>query len=215
MHDDPFGWCSEDLQARLQRGTLRRRKAYFSAQGAHICFRGRDFVNFSSNDYLNLATDPRLARVSARAARRFGCGAGASPLVSGYLPPLRRLEKDLARWEGTESALVFSSGYAANLAAVSTLAGRDDIVFSDALNHASLIDGCRLSHARVHVYRHADPGHLEELLRCDSVAARRRLIVTDSLFSMDGDLAPLDDLVVFAERYDCLSRRRAHATESW
>ncbi len=133
--------------------------------------------------------------------------------MSGLLPPLRALERALARWEGTEAALVFSSGFVANLALVGTLAGRDDAVFSDALNHASLIDGCRLSHAAVHVYRHADLNHLEDLLRRERPAARRRLIVSDSVFSMDGDCAPLAGLVELAERYDCLVLLdEAHAT---
>src|SRR5206468_3910902 len=105
------------------------------AQGARLVLGGRVVVNFSSNDYLGLAADPRLAAAAARAARRYGAGAGASPLVSGLLPPLRALERDLVAWEGAESALVFSSGYAANLAVVSSLAGPDDAVFSDALNH--------------------------------------------------------------------------------
>ena len=133
--------------------------------------------------------------------------------MSGLLPPLRALERALARWEGTEAALVFSSGFAANLAVVSTLAGRDDAVFSDAWNHASLIDGCRLSRAAVHVYRHADLNHLEDLLRREGAGARRRLIVSDTVFSMDGDLAPLAGLLELAERYDALLvLDEAHAT---
>jgi 8-amino-7-oxononanoate synthase len=172
---------------------------------------GRTLVNFSSNDYLGLAADPRLARAAARAARRYGCGAGASPLVSGHLPPLRALERDLARWEGAEAALVFSSGFAANLAVVGSL-GQGAVVFSDERNHASLIDGCRLSRAAVRVYRHGDANHLHDLLRREGGGARR-LIVTDSVFSMDGDLAPLPDLADLAERYDCLLViDEAHAT---
>ncbi|MBI1913269.1 MAG: 8-amino-7-oxononanoate synthase, partial [Planctomycetes bacterium] len=170
-------------------------------------------VNFSSNDYLHLAAAPRLARAAARAARRYGCGAGASPLISGLLPPLRALERDLARWEGTEAALVFASGFAANLALVSTLAGREDAIFSDELNHASLIDGCRLSRARIHVFRHRDAGHLADLLRREGTRARRRLIVSDTVFSMDGDLAPLGDLYDLARRHDALLLvDEAHAT---
>lgn len=213
MHDDLWDWFRGDLEEQARQGLMRHRRDLLSAQGARVRYRGREFVNFSSNDYLNLAADPRLARSAARAARRFGTGAGASPLVSGYLPPLRRLEDALARWEESEAVLVFSSGYAANLAAVRALAGRADAVFSDALNHASVIDGCRLSQARVHIYRHADAGHLEELLRREGPGARRRLIVTDTLFSMDGDLAPLAELVALAERYDCLLLvDEAHAT---
>src|SRR5436190_23351869 len=196
-------WMDDELDERRRRGLYRVRRHLHSGQGARVRWKGRAFVNFSSNDYLGLGTDPRLARAAAGAARRYGCGAGASPLVSGHLPPLRALERDLARWEGAEAALVFSSGFVANLALVSTLAGREDVIFSDASNHASLIDGCRLSRARVHAYRHADLDHLAGLLRTEAVRARR-LIVTDTVFSMDGDLAPLAGLLELAERFDCL-----------
>jgi 8-amino-7-oxononanoate synthase len=202
---------SDDLAERRRRGLYRKRRRPQSAQGADLRLGGRVLCNFSSNDYLNLAADPRLARAAARAARRYGCGTGASPLVSGHLPPLRALERDLAKWEGTEAALVFPSGFAANLAVVSTLAGRDAAIFSDELNHASLIDGCRLSRATVHVYRHGDVDHLHDLLRL--TGCRRRFIVTDTIFSMEGELAPLLDLADVALRHDCLLViDEAHAT---
>ena len=184
-------WMDDDLEERRRRGLYRVRRRLQSAQGARVRLPGRELINFSSNDYLALAADPRLARAAARAARRYGCGAGASALVSGCTPPLRSLERTLADWEGAEAALVFSSGYAANLAVVSSLAGPADAVFSDALNHASLIDGCRLSRAAVHVYRHNDLDHLADLAANRGAPARRRLIVSDTVFSMDGDLAPL------------------------
>jgi 8-amino-7-oxononanoate synthase len=204
-------WMDDDLNDRRRRGLYRVRRRLQSAQGPHVRWQDRDFINLSSNDYLNYAADSRLANAAARAAHRYGCGAGASALVSGRLPPLRALERDLARWEGTESALVFSSGYAANLAVVGALAQADDAVFSDALNHASLIDGCRLSRAGVHVYRHADLDHLADLLRRET--ARRRFIVSDSVFSMDGDAAPLAGLLELAERFDCVVLLdEAHAT---
>src|SRR5215470_18207674 len=206
-------WIDDDLNERRRRGLYRRRRQLLSAQGAQVRLRGRTLVNFSSNDYLGLAADPRLARAAARAARRYGCGAGASPLVSGYLPPLRSLERALARWEQTEAVLVFPSGFAANLALVSTLAGREDAIFSDELNHASLIDGCRLSRARVHVFRHRDAGQLADLLHREGPHARRRLIVSDTVFSMDGDLAPLGDFYDLARRHDALLLLdEAHAT---
>ncbi len=210
---DPLSWMADDLARRREQGLLRSRRRLLSAQGPVVRVGGRELLNFSSNDYLNLADDRRLARAAAAAARRHGAGAGASPLVSGYSTPLRRLERDLAEWEGTEAALVFSSGYAANLALVSSLVARSDAVFSDELNHASLIDGCRLSRAAVHVYRHADLGRLESLLKAEGPRARRRLIVSDSVFSMDGDLAPLVGLCELAERHDALLLLdEAHAT---
>jgi 8-amino-7-oxononanoate synthase len=201
----------DDLNERRRRGLYRVRRRLQSAQGPHVRWQGRDFINFSSNDYLNYAADPRLAAAAARAAWRYGCGAGASALVSGRLPPLRALERDLARWEGTEAALVFSSGYAANLAVVSALAQSNDAIFSDALNHASLIDGCRLSRAGVHVYHHGELDHLADLLKRKT--ARRRFIVSDSVFSMDGDIALLAGLLELAERFDCVVLLdEAHAT---
>ncbi len=144
-------WMDDDLQEQRRRGLYRSRRQLESGQGVEVRWRLRDHLNFSSNDYLAYAGDPRLARAAARAAYRFGCGAGASPLVSGYHPLLRVLERDLADWQQTESALVFSSGFAGNLAVVSALAGKTDAIFSDAANHASIIDGCRLSRECVHL----------------------------------------------------------------
>jgi 8-amino-7-oxononanoate synthase len=206
-------WMEEDLEDRRRRGLYRRRRRMQSGSAARVRLHGRELLNFSSNDYLSLAGDPRLARSAARAARRYGCGAGASPLVSGYSPPLRSLERALAEWERCEAALVFGSGYAANLAVVGSLVGPGDAVFSDALNHASLIDGCRLSRAAIHVYRHNDLDQLADLLRVEGSRARRRLIVSDTVFSMDGDFARLSELVELAERFDCLLLiDEAHAT---
>jgi 8-amino-7-oxononanoate synthase len=203
----------DELEECRRRGLYRVRRRLQSGQGVRVCLRGRELINFSSNDYLALTADPRLARVAAIAARRYGTGAGASPLVSGCTPPLRSLERALAKWEGTESALVFSSGFTANLALIGSLAGRADAVFSDALNHASLIDGCRLSRAAVHVYQHNDLDHLADLLGTQGRRARRRLIVSDTVFSMDGDLARLAELLDLAERFDCLLLiDEAHAT---
>ncbi|MBL8798956.1 MAG: aminotransferase class I/II-fold pyridoxal phosphate-dependent enzyme, partial [Planctomycetia bacterium] len=205
-------WLDEPLSALQADGLYRERRRIESGQGATLHYRGRSFINFASNDYLNLATDRRLAAAAARAARRYGTGAGASALVSGHLPPLRALERRLAAWAGTEAALVFSSGFAANLSVITALADRDTVVFSDELNHASLIDGCRLARTRVVVYRHADAAHLAELLQREG-PEQRKLIVSDTVFSMDGDFAPLPALVELAERYRCpLILDDAHAT---
>jgi 8-amino-7-oxononanoate synthase len=194
----------DELHELRRQGLYRRRRMLESGQGVEVRWQLRDCLNFSSNDYLAYAADPRLARAAARAAFRFGCGAGASPLVSGYHPPLRALERDLAGWQRMESALVFSSGFAGNLAVVSALAGKTGAVFSDAANHASLIDGCRLSRAAVHVYRHCDLDHLSELLSAHGPGARRRLIVSDTVFSMEGDLAPVREMLALAQRHDAL-----------
>jgi 8-amino-7-oxononanoate synthase len=204
---------AEELTQLQSHDLYRQRRRLQSAQGRHIRLGGRELLNFTSNNYLDLAADRRLARAASRAARRYGCGAGASPLVSGYLPPLRALERALAAWEGTESALTFASGFAANLAVLTSLVGPEDAIFSDEWNHASLIDGCRLSRARVHVYCHGRIDHLANLLHRQGASARRRLIVSDTLFSMDGDLAPLADLMRLAGTHDAtVVVDEAHAT---
>ncbi len=206
-------WMREELRRRKDDGLLRRRRAMQSGQGAEARFHHAGHVNFSSNDYLGYAADPRLSRAAERAAARYGTGAGASPLVSGLLPPLRALERDLAAWEGAEAAVVFPTGYAANLGVVTALASRDAAVFSDALNHASVIDGCRLSRAPCQVYRHNDLTHLDELLRKHGRGFRRRIIVSDSVFSMDGDRADVTGLWRLANEHDAaLVLDEAHAT---
>jgi len=159
---------------------------------------GASALSFASNDYLGLAADPRLASSAAETAAKEGFGASASRLVSGDLPALRRLEAALAAYLGRDTALVFPSGYQANIGALTALAGPADLIVSDALNHASLIDGCRLSRARVAVYPHLDLKAADALL--DDPTARRRLLVTESLFSMDGDTAPLPELMELADR---------------
>jgi 8-amino-7-oxononanoate synthase len=159
-----------------------------------------------------LANHPALIEAAARAAHDYGVGAGASRLISGSLTIHRDLESRLAELKRTEAALLFPSGYQANIGAITALVGRGDAIFSDALNHASIIDGCRLSGARVSVYEHADVGALRRLLQRGE-PARRRLIVTDSVFSMDGDHAPLAELVAVAEEHDAmLMVDEAHAT---
>jgi len=168
-------------------------------------------IQLCSNDYLGLAADPRLRRAAAAAAGRWGAGTGASRLVSGTTGLHRSLEASLARLKGCEDAIVFSSGYLANVGTIPALAGKQDAVFSDELNHASIIDGCRLSGARVVVYRHADAADLERALT--SVDARRRLVVTDTVFSMQGDLAPVPDIARLRERHGAmLMVDDAHAT---
>jgi len=172
---------------------------------------GRRVLLLCSNNYLGLANHPALAEAVARAAREHGAGAGASRLVSGSLAIHHALEERLARFKRTEAALLFPSGYHANIGTITVLAGKGDAVFSDALNHASIIDGCRLSGAAVYVYPHADVVALERLLR-DSTA-RRRLIVTDSIFSMDGDQAPLREICAVAAAHDAMVMvDEAHAT---
>lgn len=193
-------------------GLRRRRRVVKRILPGRVVVHGCELVDVSSNDYLGLACHPRVRDAATLAIRDYGWGAGASPLVSGYSELHAELERALAEFEQTQAAVVFSSGFAANVGVLSALAGPADAIFADRRNHASLIDGCRLSRARVHVYSGLESGALEAALeRCGP--CRRKLIVTDSVFSMDGDVAPLDELTVLAERYDAiLYIDEAHAT---
>ena len=193
-----------DLTARLddlgEKGLVRRRRVVESADGPHLSLEGRRYLAFCSNDYLGLAQHPALAEAARRGAERYGVGAGASALISGHSEAHEELEARLARFVRMPRALHFSSGYLANLGILSALAGRGDTIYSDALNHACLIDGARLSRAEVRVYPHADARALEAMLkRCETPG---RVIATDAVFSMDGDIAPLAELLALAERYD-------------
>lgn len=170
-----------------------------SFDGGRFQLHGLNVVNLSSNDYLGLSRHPDVVKSFVEGALKYGVSTCASRLVCGGRDFYREVEDKIARWKGTESALLFQSGYHANLGVIPAIVGKDDAVFSDELNHASIIDGCRLSGARVYVYRHNDVEHLESLMR--SVNARRKLIVTDTVFSMDGDRAPLEDIVEVKERY--------------
>jgi 8-amino-7-oxononanoate synthase len=187
--------------ARLERDSLRRHlRVVESAHDPWVVVDGRRMLMLASNNYLGLASHPEIARAARDAIAKYGVGAGASRLIAGSIAPLHELEREIASWKGLGSALVFGSGYLANLGVITAIAGSEDAVLSDELNHASLIDGCRLSRARVLVYRHRDVDHLASLLG-ESRAARRRIIVTDSVFSMDGDLAPLGEIVELARRH--------------
>jgi 8-amino-7-oxononanoate synthase len=192
------------------KGLLRHLEPLEGAQGPVVKIGGRALINFSSNDYLGLAGDGDLADAVHEAVIRYGVGSGASRLIVGDSTAHRALETAAADWLGTEAAVLFNSGYAANVGVLSTLMGEGDVIFSDALNHASLIDGCRLSKARSVIYPHRDVAALAALL--DANPGRRRLVVTDSVFSMDGDVAPLRELAALcAERGVGLYVDEAHA----
>ena len=188
----------EDLRAAA---LLRRLRPLASEHGPRVSYQGRSLIMLSSNNYLGLAAEPALKRAAIDAIERWGVGAAASRLVAGSLEVCGELEERLARLKGTQAALVFGSGYLANIGVIPALAASADVILSDELNHASLIDGCRLARATVRVYRHRDLDHLKALLQ-DSQDARRRLIVSDSVFSMDGDVAPLAGIVDLAHRFD-------------
>ena len=209
---DPLTWIDTEL-ARLERDGLRRRLLVREGpRGARITIAGTALIDFSSNDYLGLASDPRLAAAAGETMAAGGWGSGASPLITGRATAQAELETEIARFEGTEAALVFPSGFAANSGTIAALVGKNDVIFSDAKNHASIIDGCRLSSATCFIYPHRDCDALDQLLS-QSTAKGRRLIVTDSLFSMDGNLAPIEKLVDLATDYQAmLMVDEAHAT---
>ena len=178
----------------------------------YIRLNGRDVLLLCSNNYLGLATDPRLKEAACRAIEKYGCGATGSRLITGNLKPYQELEREVAALKSAEGALVFSSGYHANLGAIAALVEAGDVVFSDQLNHASLIDGARLSKAAIAIYNHCDAEDLESKLRAHA-SARRKLIVTESVFSMDGDTAPLREIAFLSRKHGAmLLVDEAHAT---
>jgi 8-amino-7-oxononanoate synthase len=195
-----------DLEQRLQElrelGLYRRLRLVSGRQGPRVMLEGRPVLLLCSNNYLGLADHVRVREAAADAALRWGVGAGASRLVSGTMTVHRALEERLAAFKSTEACVLFGSGYLANVGVLGALAGEGDCIFSDELNHASIVDGCRLSRARSVVYRHRDVEHLAWALATqrDQGARGRSLIVTDSVFSMDGDVAPLIEIVELAER---------------
>ncbi len=212
MPHNALDWI-DDVLEQLSADGLRRVAAerQGSQRAAGIDFEGNRFVNFGSNDYLGLAAE-LLNEAVHTAIDAVGWGSGASPLVTGRGALHARLERELAQFEDTESALLFPTGFAANLGTIVALAGRGDVIFSDARNHASIIDGCRLSGATIQLYPHRDVDGLSRRMR-RATGFRRSLIITDSLFSMDGDLAPLPELAELAERHDAmLMVDEAHAT---
>ena len=199
----------EDLK---RSGLYRSLREVEGPPGTTIVIDGRKLLQFSSNNYLGLANHPRLKAAAMAAVERYGVGSGASRLVCGNLDLNRKLEEKVAQLKKKEAALLFSTGYMANLGVIAALAGEGDLILSDEYNHASIVDACRLSRAQTRVYPHKRMDELEKLL-AGAESSKRRLIVTDGIFSMDGDIAPLPDLVDLAEKYECLLMvDDAHAT---
>ena len=201
-----------DLDEIRDAGLWRELREIESAQSARIKFGGREFINFSSNDYLGLAGHPALGQAAREAIEQFGVGSGASRLICGSLQPHHELESALAKWQGTETALVFSTGFAAAQGVLTSLLGRDDVVILDKKAHASMIDGAKLSGATLRVFRHNDLENLEKLLQWAADRGGRVLVASESVFSMDGDHAPLAGIVELKERYGAwLMLDEAHA----
>ncbi len=201
-----------ELQKLENQGLLRKLRQVDSAQGPRIILKAKEVINLCSNDYLGLANHLLLKEAAKKALDTYGTGSAASRLISGTTQLHKELEKRIARFKKTEAALVFNSGYSANLGIITALVDREDIIFSDKLNHASIVDGCLLSGAEFKRYPHKDINALEKMLQ-ESINHRRRLIITDTIFSMDGDIAPLLEIVELAKKYDCmLMLDEAHAT---
>ncbi|MEN6584870.1 MAG: 8-amino-7-oxononanoate synthase [Sulfuricella sp.] len=196
----PFSSLSLELQKREADGLLRRRRVLQSPQGARVRVDGEDVLSFCSNDYLGLANHPALVEAACAGAQRFGVGAGASHLVTGHTAAHHELEQKLAEFTGLPAALLFSTGYMANLGIVTALLGRSDALFADKLNHASLNDAALLSRATMMRYPHVDLAVLERQLAAST--AKRKLVVSDAVFSMDGDIAPVPELLALCEKYD-------------
>lgn len=204
-------WQASELAEIKNKGLYRRLHTIESAQTPRIVKEGRELILLSSNNYLGLTTHPRVKKAALEAIEYYGTGAGGSRLTTGNTDLYSSLEEKIAEFKNTEDALVFSTGYMANIGTISAMVGKCDLILSDELNHASIIDGCRLSGAEVKVYPHRDASCIEKALRVSK--HRRKLIVTDGIFSMDGDMAPLPEIVGLAEKYDTmLMVDDAHAT---
>lgn len=203
-------WTPE-IQQLQKNGLLRTMPMSSGIPGRVTIVNGREVINFSSNNYLGLAGHPDVMQAASRSTLRYGAGSTASRLIAGNSEIHRQLELFIARWKSTEAALVFGSGYQANVGVLSALFAQGDLIVSDALNHASIIDGCRLSRAEVRIYPHRDLNRVEDLVK--SGRYRRKLVVTESVFSMDGDQAPLKDLDAICRRWNAiLMVDEAHAT---
>jgi 8-amino-7-oxononanoate synthase len=204
---------SDELEALQAMGLRRTLRAVHQRRNGTVLLHGERIADFASNDYLGLASDPRVARAASAVLQAEGTGAGAARLISGHHPVHEALERALASFKGVGRALLFPSGYMANLGAIPALAGHGDVIYSDALNHASLIDGCRLSRATIRVFPHCDLEALRGMLAQDHGQFRRALIVVEGVFSMDGDVFPLDRLVELAGHHGAWTYvDDAHAT---
>ncbi len=200
MTVNKLAWIDEELQNLRQQGLYTHIRTIESPQGAWLTVDGQRVLNFCSNNYLGLANDARLKMRAQKAIEEFGVGPAAVRTIAGTMALHLEIERRLAEFKGVEDAISFQSGFNANLAAVPALVGRDDVIFSDELNHASIIDGCRLSRAPIARYAHCDPDDLERVI-AETTGFRRAIIITDGVFSMDGDIAPLDRLADIAGRH--------------
>jgi glycine C-acetyltransferase len=197
-------WISQELEGLKAQGLYNRIRTISSPQGSWLVVDGKKVLNFCSNNYLGLANHPALVAAAKKASDEMGVGPAAVRTIAGTMNLHLELEKRLAAFKGVEAAITFQSGFNANLATIPALVGKEDVIFSDRLNHASIIDGCRLSGGKIIPYEHCDANSLEAVIKDNLSQYRRSIIITDGVFSMDGDVAPLDKIFEVAERYDIL-----------
>lgn len=197
-------WIQNELDTLKEGGLYNRIRTLSSPQGAWLQVDGKKVLNFCSNNYLGLANHPRMTEAAKAAVDRYGVGPGAVRSIAGTMDLHLELEKRMASFKGVEAAITMQSGFAANLAVIPALVGKEDVLFTDELNHASIIDGCRLSGARIEKYKHADAADLDRVIRENKDSYRRALCVTDGVFSMDGDLAPLDKIYEITNQHDVM-----------
>jgi glycine C-acetyltransferase len=197
-------WLTQEIEGLKEQGLYNRIRTIGSAQGARLIVDGKNVLNFCSNNYLGLANHPKLVQAASEAMKKYGVGPAAVRSIAGTTDLHVQLEERLTKFKGAQDVITFQSGFTANLGTISALVGKEDVIFSDRLNHASIIDGCRLSGAKIVAYEHNDPGALEDAIKEHASNFRRALIVTDGVFSMDGDIAPLPELYEVAKKYDIL-----------
>jgi glycine C-acetyltransferase len=197
-------WIAQEIEALKSQGLYNRIRTIGSPQGAWLIVDGKKVLNFCSNNYLGLANHPKLVAAAKKAVDEMGVGPAAVRSIAGTMTLHLELEKRLAAFKGVEAAITFQSGFTANLATIPALVGKEDVIFSDRLNHASIIDGCRLSGGKIIPYDHCDVASLESVIKENLSQFRRAIIITDGVFSMDGDVAPLDKIYEVAKTYDIL-----------
>ena len=197
-------WIQKELKNLKEAGLYNNIRTLGSPQGAWLEVDGRKVLNFCSNNYLGLANDPRMVAAAQDALKRYGVGPGAVRSIAGTMDIHTELEKRVAAFKQAEAAITFQSGFCANLGTIQALVGKRDVIFSDELNHASIIDGCRLSGATIVRYEHCNPASLEQVIKENEGTYEKAMIITDGVFSMDGDIAPLDKLYEIAEAHDII-----------
>jgi glycine C-acetyltransferase len=201
---NPLAFLGEELNALKEKGTYFKLRVLDDAQAAVCHFDGRKVINLASNNYLGFATHPKLREAALEATKKYGVGSGAVRTIAGTMRLHLELEEKIARFKGVEACVVFQSGFTANAGTVSAILGKDDFIITDELNHASIIDGCRLSRAKILVFRHKDVAHAEEQLASVANLPGKKLLITDGVFSMDGDIGPLPGLCDVAEKYGAI-----------